>query len=350
MAYTRRNTTDGVTVMNKDLYDNLQDGIEERGITPEMFGAVGDGVHDDTEAIQKALNSGYKVYLLSKTYLISKTLIIPNQGGILGFGFESVIKCSKSFTGKEAILIDSVLNTELKNFSLIGSSVYDYSQNIFTYRDSLNGIHCSSTTSHISVCRLRNLNISMFGKCGIVVDPVTYEIIADILVVKLCGQAGIWNRGTDGLWSNVHIGSCGHYSNDYPSYGCQLEGGNNNYSNFKIYLCKTGGLFLENGTTNNNYLNFNIQENDGYGLFFNGGVKNCQLSNFCIDSCKNGINLYKADKNYIQAVITSNLSTIKTLNWLVAYECVGKVYLDILTSVEKKNTDGVNIVYLKEGE
>ena len=31
MAYTRRNTTDGVTVMNKDLYDNLQDGIEERG-------------------------------------------------------------------------------------------------------------------------------------------------------------------------------------------------------------------------------------------------------------------------------------------------------------------------------
>lgn len=30
MAYTRRNTTDGVTVMNKDLYDNLQDGIEEK--------------------------------------------------------------------------------------------------------------------------------------------------------------------------------------------------------------------------------------------------------------------------------------------------------------------------------
>lgn len=29
MAYTRREVTDGVTVMNKDLYDNLQDGIEE---------------------------------------------------------------------------------------------------------------------------------------------------------------------------------------------------------------------------------------------------------------------------------------------------------------------------------
>lgn len=29
MAYTRRQTQDGVTVMNKDLYDNLQNGIEE---------------------------------------------------------------------------------------------------------------------------------------------------------------------------------------------------------------------------------------------------------------------------------------------------------------------------------
>lgn len=29
MAYTRRTVTDGVTVMNKDLYDNLQDGIDE---------------------------------------------------------------------------------------------------------------------------------------------------------------------------------------------------------------------------------------------------------------------------------------------------------------------------------
>lgn len=29
MAYTRRNTEDGVTVMNKDLYDNVQDGIDE---------------------------------------------------------------------------------------------------------------------------------------------------------------------------------------------------------------------------------------------------------------------------------------------------------------------------------
>lgn len=29
MAYSRREVQDGITVMNKELYDNLQDGIDE---------------------------------------------------------------------------------------------------------------------------------------------------------------------------------------------------------------------------------------------------------------------------------------------------------------------------------
>lgn len=29
MAYNRRDVVDGITVMNKELYDNLQDGIDE---------------------------------------------------------------------------------------------------------------------------------------------------------------------------------------------------------------------------------------------------------------------------------------------------------------------------------
>lgn len=37
MTYKRINTIDGVTIMNKKLYDNLQDGIEERGVTPEIW-------------------------------------------------------------------------------------------------------------------------------------------------------------------------------------------------------------------------------------------------------------------------------------------------------------------------
>ena len=46
-------------------------------VTPEMFGAKGDGITDDTAAIQSALdNQGYILFAPNKTYLISETLVV----------------------------------------------------------------------------------------------------------------------------------------------------------------------------------------------------------------------------------------------------------------------------------
>lgn len=41
-------------------------------VTPEMFGAVGDGVTDDTNAVEEALQSGKPVYAMGKTYRVSR--------------------------------------------------------------------------------------------------------------------------------------------------------------------------------------------------------------------------------------------------------------------------------------
>lgn len=47
-------------------------------VTPEMFGAIGDGVADDTVAFEKAMESGKNIYMLN-TYMISKTIHITKK-------------------------------------------------------------------------------------------------------------------------------------------------------------------------------------------------------------------------------------------------------------------------------
>ena len=45
--------------------------------TPQEYGAIGDGVADDTQAIQEALNTGKVVKLVPGTYKITSTLTVP---------------------------------------------------------------------------------------------------------------------------------------------------------------------------------------------------------------------------------------------------------------------------------
>jgi len=49
-------------------------------VTPEMFGAYGDGVHDDYEAIKTAIETGRKVvFTANKKYYVSQTIVIGGK-------------------------------------------------------------------------------------------------------------------------------------------------------------------------------------------------------------------------------------------------------------------------------
>ncbi|MFL2064392.1 glycosyl hydrolase family 28-related protein, partial [Latilactobacillus sakei] len=59
-----------------DFYDQE---LASRGINVKWFGAVGDGVTDDTDAIQTAIDTGKSVFVPEGTYLITKTLKLKLQ-------------------------------------------------------------------------------------------------------------------------------------------------------------------------------------------------------------------------------------------------------------------------------
>lgn len=55
-------------------------------VTPEMFGAIGDGVTDDTTAINAMLVSGFTNYVFEKTYRIASTITFPEKSFVEGSG------------------------------------------------------------------------------------------------------------------------------------------------------------------------------------------------------------------------------------------------------------------------
>ena len=67
-----------------DLQDQI-DSIKEIAVTPEMFGAVGDGVNDDTAYIQSAVNNGALVYL-KNSYNVTSQITVPQGVKIFGTG------------------------------------------------------------------------------------------------------------------------------------------------------------------------------------------------------------------------------------------------------------------------
>ena len=72
-------------------YEAVHAAVSEIHVTPQMFGAVGDGVADDTEAIQKAINSGKDVFLPEGTYYTTSTITISEAQKVHGVGEKTVI-------------------------------------------------------------------------------------------------------------------------------------------------------------------------------------------------------------------------------------------------------------------
>ena len=106
-------------------------------VLPEDYGAVGDGIHDDTAAIQAAVNdSNCVAFMPDKTYLVSDNISL-NNGQIID-GNHSTVKIKDNIRIREIFTIDSKSNILLYNITFdmncLNMPVYsitDYNQNAF---------------------------------------------------------------------------------------------------------------------------------------------------------------------------------------------------------------------------
>ena len=64
------------------------------GVSVKLYGAVGDGVHDDTAAIQAAINANASIFFPTGTYLTTSTLTVTNSQLLYGGGNQSIIQAT----------------------------------------------------------------------------------------------------------------------------------------------------------------------------------------------------------------------------------------------------------------
>ena len=178
------------------------------------FGAVGNGVTDDTAAIQAALNTGRNAYMPSGTYLISSGLSIiiagqniigdgPKQTNILVSGSSyDAITISADYGGVEGVKIYSSLPRVSGAFININTATRGNYIRTFVFQSAYIGIHISADAVITYIENGEILDCTPSTGTGIIInggnDTFINHIVMDSIGTEpLCG---ISVKKTQAIW------------------------------------------------------------------------------------------------------------------------------------------------------
>lgn len=189
---------------------NFLPWIKKDYVTLEMFGAIGDGVNDDSNALKLAISSNKPILLLNKTYLISKG-VSTKQLNIKGRGFNSILKYTGNdylFTLAENSVRYGSSFSDLKiDCSDTGSGININNKQCWGTKitncviiNSVIGIRSICIETLIEGCSLYNYNI-IYNSTGIILNT-TDSRINNTEIINF--QTGVSSNGGSNL-INAHI-------------------------------------------------------------------------------------------------------------------------------------------------
>lgn len=224
MTWSRPDIVSGVTRLTKTLLDHYSAGIEEahdsikslaseHPPTPQRFGAVADGIADDTAAVQAAIDSlpleGGTVFFPAGTYRITDSIKVRSALRLYGEGNSATVfhQVTPNKHGFEGVDILSLSVEELR-ISGPGSG---------------SGTGCGinlTRSSHSATCylRLTNVYIRTFGADGL---HVSNGIVSQFnsVISEENGANGFNLVGEDGIvGTSTSLASCFAVSNASSGY------------------------------------------------------------------------------------------------------------------------------------
>ena len=202
---------DAETTLNKKLYY----------VTPEEYGAAGDGVTNDTNALIEALDSGKSVYLQNKylvdtidfskydnTFMFSdkttKTYVADNEKALIVFtengGFNNKFVSNKNSYYFENI---NFKNGSIKAFwnTIFNNCSFDASNGVEVHAGRINLCTFNKCIMGISQCDDSVISGTAFNKCTTAIHNPQSSIVANC-VIQWC-TTGIDISGTGGMLNTL---------------------------------------------------------------------------------------------------------------------------------------------------
>lgn len=221
----------------------------ERGVNVKWFGAKGDGLNDDTAAIQFALDTFKFAFLPKGNYKVSR-IVLPSNSKLIGVSkMDSVIIGGDDTLTTEIVAIPrSSAYTQIEELSIKGNS-----GKASGIRYTSDGTEITGNNRH----RIKNLYISDVY-IGVVVPYFLRGVTMDDVMVERSDYNGFNIQCTDSLFNNL-------ISAISKRDGFYISGSNNRVSNIKAYYAgtsKTAGSGVKIETCSfTTFNNIELQEN-----------------------------------------------------------------------------------------
>jgi len=223
-------------------------------------GAVGNGVNDDTTAINNTLNAaspGQVVYLPYGQYLTSGPLLMPpgvslrgpsgavQSGGGTGANYGAVIKPNGAWSAgglpvSGVITLIDIVSSGSANTVVNRIDIRDLWIDGTSSAASVDGIAGwgamdAVTISRVGVYKATGRGVALYANTNFTSANFPVGLCADTLILQNCGSDGFYYAGTDGSLRNIHSQVC-------TGDGLVILGANN-----RLFLCR--GDLSANGFT-----------------------------------------------------------------------------------------------------
>lgn len=168
------------SVTEQKILSSFLPYIKKDYITPQMFGAKGDGATDDTKAIQEAIvfceNNKRLLYIPSGVYVVSDTLTISKSISILGSSVhKDVLSSYNEYMG---ISVLKFIAKSDKTLIVTSEKAYDVSINSLVFLATSYEVHVSGNISVEGDCKkyyeytkeayeLNGVNVEKTTRCSI---------------------------------------------------------------------------------------------------------------------------------------------------------------------------------------